>query len=107
MRADGFLRASGNGNGSEELGTGAAAKSVRSGDIAEERRRYIEDVDDLDLYMKIYPEVKRRRSEAERQVRLVEAEIKRREELRFFAGGRKTFYSKILRKFRSVLRGTV
>lgn len=105
MRPDGLVR-TGNGDGSGDV-DGAAASSLHNGDVAEERRKYIEDVDDLDLYMKIYPEVKRRRDEAERQVQLVEAEIKRREELRFFAAGRRTFCSEIVRKFRSVLRAKV
>lgn len=69
-----------------------------------EGKRYIEDLDDLDLYMKVYPEVKRRRDEAERQVKLVEAEIKRREDLRFFASGSKSWVAQIVHKIRSLQR---
>ena len=107
MEADGFDRAFSNGDGSEDSNAGTTANSLRIARVAEERRKYIEDVDDLDLYMKIYPEVKRRRDEAERQVQLVEAEIKRREQLRFFAGRKKTFYSELLHTLRSFMRSIV
>jgi hypothetical protein len=107
MEANGFDRAFSNGAGTEELDTGTTTQSLRPAAIAEERKKYIEDVDDLDLYMKIYPEVKRRRDEAQRRVQLVEAEIKRREELRFFAAGRRSFYSNIAHRFRSFIRSMV
>jgi hypothetical protein len=88
----------------EKILTAATAEPRSTSNIGQERRKYIEDVDDLDLYMKIYPEVKRRRDEAERQVKLVEAEIKRREDLRFFAPGTKSFVAKIFNSIRLLMR---
>ena len=73
----------------------------------EARRKYIEDVDDLDLYMKIYPEVTRRRDEAERQVKLVEAEMKRREDLKFFPAGTTSFCARLALRFRLRMRSAI
>ncbi len=46
-------------------------------------RKVIEEVDDLDLYMKVYPQAKRRLEVAQQQLALVEAEMERREALRY------------------------
>ncbi len=84
MKGDGFDQRAVTGTDRQNL-TAPAGEPRSTPHPAKERRKYIEDVDDLDLYMKIYPEVKRRRDEAERQVKLVEAEMKRREDLKFFS----------------------
>jgi hypothetical protein len=103
MEGNGFDRRPTTDNEEKVLAPEAGALASAA-NAAEKRKKYIEDVDDLDLYMKIYPEVKRRRDEAERQVKLVEAEIKRREHLRFFASGQKSLAARILHNIRSPKR---
>ncbi len=90
-----------------EIFTPAPAQPPSGSHGAKQQRQYIEDVDDLDLYMKIYPEVKRRREEAERQVRLVEAEIKRREDLKFVPTGSSLVLRQRLLKLCSLMQSVV
>lgn len=107
MEGNGFDRRAVTDTDQENSTPPAAGGPQSTPQVTEECRKYIEDVDDLDLYMRIYPEAKRRRDEAERQVKLVEAEMKRREDVQFFPAGTTSFCARTALRFRLWMRRVV